>query len=109
MSKFKLIIWAVVDRFRLGYPRYSALVTANAGFQLYRRFTRIRTRLLLQSQFEVATLEVELDKLDAAEKNPLCLSAFEREQNQERMRTLAKLKAALQEYGKDMIHCEQRL
>lgn len=92
---------AAVDRFRPEYPRYSALVTANAGFQLYRRFTRTRTRLLLQSLFTVATLKAELDRLDAAEENPLCLASLERERNKERVCTLVKLKAALQEYGRE--------
>jgi hypothetical protein len=58
--------------------------------------------LLLQSQFKVATLEGELDQLDAAEKNPLCLASLERERNEERIHTLAKLKDALQEYGKHL-------
>jgi hypothetical protein len=89
----------IVDRYRLGYPRYSALLSSHNSFQVYRRFSSIRTRMILQKQHEISALEEELDASDNAEKNPLYLSSIKRDSNATRHAIFAKLKIAINDYG----------
>ncbi|KAN0070454.1 hypothetical protein V8E54_011323 [Elaphomyces granulatus] len=51
------------------YPRFSALMAAHDSFQALRRFSNLRTRLLLLSQDRAAQLEKKLDKIDRDESS----------------------------------------
>lgn len=88
-----------MDRYRPGYPRYSALLSSHNAFQLYRRFSGVRTRLILEKQYEISALEEQLDGSDRQETNPLHLSSFKRDSNVARLVILSKLKLAITEYG----------
>ena len=96
-----------MDGFRLGYPRYSALLSTHPAFFVFRRFVRVRMRLLLLKQNEVLALQEALDKLDKEETNRLSLSCFRRDSNCERQQILEKLTKSLEEYG--MLHWNQEL
>jgi len=96
-----------VDSFQLGYPRYSALLSTHPAFFVFRRFGRVRMRLLLLKQNEVLTLQEALDKLDEEETNRLSLSCFRRDSNRERQQILERLTKSLDEYG--MLHWNQEL
>ncbi|OCK95921.1 uncharacterized protein K441DRAFT_554126, partial [Cenococcum geophilum 1.58] len=89
-----------VDSFQLGYPRYSALLSTHPAFFVFRRFGRVRMRLLLLKQNEVLALQEALDKLDEEETNRLSLSCFQRDSNRERQQILERLTKSLEEYDK---------
>lgn len=84
--------------FRPGYPRYTALLATHASFQNFRRFTRVRTRLLLLKQDEICRLEQSLDTIDSNEECELFLGCSRRDTNTERQSVLADLTSALNEY-----------
>lgn len=88
-----------VDRHRPGYPRYSALLSTHPSFHNFRRFTRLRMRLLLQKQDEVSRLEEKLDNIDAQETHHIFLGCMRRDINPERLRLFQELKVVLAEYG----------
>ncbi|KAF3765712.1 hypothetical protein M406DRAFT_257392, partial [Cryphonectria parasitica EP155] len=96
-----------VDKYRAGYPRYTALLSAHPSFYNFRRFTRVRMRLLLQKQDEITQLEDELDEIDEKEDRPLFLGALRADTNLERQRVLQSLRSALDEYD-DMIEKSRR-
>lgn len=90
---------APVERYRPGYPRFSALLSSHPSFRNFRRFTRIRMRLLLLKQDEVSVLEERLDELDSREDRVIFLGSIRRDVNPERQQTIQALKDALEEYG----------
>lgn len=48
-----------------GYPRLAALADSDENFMIYRRFGYLQSRLLLEKQDELRSLEEELEILDA--------------------------------------------
>lgn len=88
-----------VEDYPKGYPRFSALMAAHDSFQVIRRFSNLRTRLLLLSQDRVAQLEKKLDKIDRDESSPLFLGCSRRDKNEERQCVLSGLRDALKTYG----------
>jgi hypothetical protein len=90
----------VVDKFRPGYPRYTALLSAHSSFHNFRAFKRLRLRLLLAKQDEIAVLETRLDEIDAAEQRSLFLGCMRRDANIDRQQVLQSIKLAMSEYGK---------
>ncbi|KAK0742067.1 hypothetical protein B0T21DRAFT_408912 [Apiosordaria backusii] len=97
----------MLDRHRSGYPRFAALLSTHASFQNFRRFTRVRMRLILLKQDEIALLEHKLDELDSAEKQKIFLGCMRRDQNDERRRVLDGLQKALAEYDELMDQARQ--
>ncbi|EEU35101.1 uncharacterized protein NECHADRAFT_82461 [Fusarium vanettenii 77-13-4] len=87
-----------VEDFPRGYPQFTALMAADESFQVFRRFSNTRTRLLLLSQSRVSQLELELSKLDRDETSPIFLASSQRDKNPERQRVLSELREALKEY-----------
>ncbi|KAK0670322.1 hypothetical protein QBC41DRAFT_345662 [Cercophora samala] len=87
-----------LDKHRPGYPRFAALLSSHSSFQTFRRFTRVRMRLILQQQDEIARLEQRLDELDSAESRHIFLGCMRRDQNPDRRQVLQELKVALSEY-----------
>lgn len=47
-----------------GYPRLAAFQSSESNFSLYRSFTYLHSRVLLDLQDEIANLEKELDEID---------------------------------------------
>ncbi|KAF2419044.1 hypothetical protein EJ08DRAFT_665969 [Tothia fuscella] len=47
-----------------GYPRLAAFLSSESNFSLYRGFSFLHSRVLLELQAEIAALESELDELD---------------------------------------------
>ncbi|RYP69873.1 hypothetical protein DL771_005816 [Monosporascus sp. 5C6A] len=91
-----------------GYPRYSALIASHDSFQVYRRFTRLRSRLHLIKQDKLSRLEKQLDKLDRDEDVHLFLGSCREDDNLERQTTLAQIDKALAEYD-DFIERSSRI
>ncbi|KAI9705701.1 MAG: hypothetical protein M1820_005111 [Bogoriella megaspora] len=52
-----------------GYPRVAAFLSSDQNFTLYRGFSYLHSRVLLQLQEEVATLERELDSRDKEDES----------------------------------------
>lgn len=88
-----------VDGFRLGHLRYSVLISSDSDLQIYRRFTRIRTRMILQKHYEISLLEKEIDQIDNDERNPLHLGCLQRDSNQARHSTFRRLNDLIEEYA----------
>jgi hypothetical protein len=47
-----------------GFPRLAAFQSSEANFSLYRSFSYLHSRVLLDLQDEITTLEKELDEVD---------------------------------------------
>lgn len=82
-----------------GYPRFSAHVAGDETHQIYRRFSTLRTRLLLSKQDSLSVLETKLDKIDRAEKCKAFLGSKRRDRNQERHNVLFQIEGELAGYG----------
>jgi hypothetical protein len=52
------------DKCPNGYPRLASFLSSEANFSVYRGFSYLHSRVLLELQAEIATLERELDELD---------------------------------------------
>ncbi|MCJ1236843.1 hypothetical protein MMC14_004825 [Varicellaria rhodocarpa] len=87
-----------VEDFRPGYPRYSTLIGSDDSFQIYRRFSILRTRLLLQKQDRLSLLEKELERIDEEEIAPLFLGSVRFDRNIERQKVLSDIDDALADY-----------
>jgi hypothetical protein len=94
---------AIVEDYRSGYPQFSALISSHPSFHIYRRFLRVRVRLLLLKQDELSILESQLDKVDDKETRELFLGNARRDANQERQMILGKLTTALHDYGSSFL------
>ncbi|ODM21461.1 hypothetical protein SI65_02305 [Aspergillus cristatus] len=81
-----------------GYPRFSAHIAADESSQIYRRFSTLRTRLLLSKQDSLSVLENKLDKIDRGEKCKVFLGSRRRDRNQERHNVLLQIEAELAGY-----------
>lgn len=89
-----------VEDYRPGYPRYTSLISSHGPFFLFRRFNRLRARLLLLKQDKLAVLEKKLDDIDDAEAFPLFLGKSRIDRNQDRLAILAEIESNLSEYGR---------
>ncbi|EYE91801.1 uncharacterized protein EURHEDRAFT_416073 [Aspergillus ruber CBS 135680] len=81
-----------------GYPRLSAHIAADDTHQIYRRFSTLRTRILLSKQDSLSVLENKLDKIDRAEKCKVFLENRRRDRNQERQNVLLQIEGELAGY-----------
>ncbi|KAK6450634.1 hypothetical protein FP744_10006884 [Trichoderma asperellum] len=90
-----------VNDFPQGYPRYSALLNSDKSFQVWRRFSTLRTRLLLLKQDELSRLEEQLENIDAEDERsfPIFLGNNREDTNQDRKEILKKIDIALNDYG----------
>ncbi|KAI1065885.1 hypothetical protein LB507_001179 [Fusarium sp. FIESC RH6] len=87
-----------IEDFRPGYPRYTSLISSHGPFFLFRRFSRLRARLLLLKQDKLAVLEKKLDDIDDAEECELFLGKSRIDRNQDRIAVLAEIESNLSEY-----------
>ncbi|KAF2185505.1 hypothetical protein K469DRAFT_575697, partial [Zopfia rhizophila CBS 207.26] len=84
-----------------GYPRFSALIASHDHFHLCRRFSHLRSRLLLLKQDRLSLLENQLRALDRQETETLGLASCRAEDNSERSSVLSQIDIALADYDVD--------
>lgn len=88
-----------VEDYRLGYPRYTALISTYKPYMICRRFDRVRARLLLLKQDRLSTLEKCLEQADEQEGCALFLGKSRSDQNRRRQELLIDIEARMQDYG----------
>lgn len=89
----------VVEDYRPGYPRYTALLAAYDPYTICRRFSKLRARLLLLKQDRLSMLEERLEMIDREERSPLFLGKSRCDANPERITLLSEIDSQLAEYG----------
>ena len=91
-----------------GYPRLGAFLSSDQNFTLYRGFSYLHSRVLLDLQVDLARLERELDRRDKEDeangdrRRLRCLDrdrARGRSEERSRQTILAEIKSKLVEYG----------
>ncbi|KAL0932610.1 uncharacterized protein CTRU02_211573 [Colletotrichum truncatum] len=87
-----------VEDHRAGYPRFAALIAANDSFFVFRRFLRLRARVLLLKQDHLSVLEEKLDLLDEKEESPLFLGKSRCDRNEARKSLLLEIESCLSSY-----------
>ncbi|KAL6803301.1 hypothetical protein GGI42DRAFT_342612 [Trichoderma sp. SZMC 28013] len=87
-----------IEDFPPGYPQFSALVASHNSFHICRRFSTLRTRLLLLKQDRLSILERQLEKIDRNEKAMLSLGSCRADKNEDRQAVLAEIDDALENY-----------
>ncbi|KAK8061059.1 hypothetical protein PG997_015280, partial [Apiospora hydei] len=97
------------QKYREGYPRYAALLNAHPALHNFRRFTRVRMRLLLLKQDEITVLEEKLDQIDDAEARELNLGCARLDNSEERLQVVDKLRSSLAEYDEMLQHGHRTL
>jgi hypothetical protein len=90
--------WSVEDRPN-GYPRFAALLSSHPSFHVYRRFLRLRSRLLLYKQDSLTALEERLDQIDRDEPRLLFLGNRRRDKSDARSVVMGQIEQQLGEYG----------
>lgn len=93
------VLRTTIENHRAGYPQYSALLSCADNFLVFRRFKRMRSRILLLKQDKLTALEKRLDEIDKAEENPLFLGVSRVDGNKERQDTLFKIEEGLADFG----------
>ncbi|KAK0721690.1 hypothetical protein B0T26DRAFT_739166 [Lasiosphaeria miniovina] len=83
-----------IEEYRLGYPRFTALISAHDPF-LCRRFKKLRARLLLSKQGKLSALEQRLERVDRDEPCPLFLGKARSDGSQDRASILAEIEFSL--------------
>ncbi|KAI1085924.1 hypothetical protein F5B19DRAFT_498877 [Rostrohypoxylon terebratum] len=89
-----------VEDFPTGYPRLSAFISSHPSLHLFRRFLRLRARLMLQKQNKLAMLESQLDELDKSEQKKLRLGTLRGDNNTARISLLEQVDSALNDYDR---------
>ncbi|KAI0538636.1 hypothetical protein GGR58DRAFT_467466 [Xylaria digitata] len=87
-----------IEDYRAGYPQFCALMEAHEGFMIFRRFHRLRARMLLLKQDRISCLEAQLDQIDQDEQLPLFLAKSRGDTNSERKSVLSQIETALADY-----------
>ncbi|KAG5657466.1 hypothetical protein KAF25_006030 [Fusarium avenaceum] len=87
-----------IEDFRPGYPRFTSLVSSHNPFFLFRRFSRLRARLLLIKQDKISVLEKKLDEIDEFEKAPIFLGKCRMDRNLDRLTVLSDIETGLAEF-----------
>ncbi|KAJ3538767.1 hypothetical protein NM208_g4683 [Fusarium decemcellulare] len=81
-----------------GYPQFSSLMASHENFQIFRRFSNVRTRLALLAQDRVTQLDSRLREIDETEASPIFLASSRTDRNEERQLVQAELRDALKDY-----------
>jgi hypothetical protein len=95
-----------VNSYRKGYPQLSFIIGETPEFQNFRRFRRVRARLMLVKQDRVAEIEEKLDDIDRNEEAELFLGNRRRDRNDKRAVVLKNLDEALADYGTEMLNAQ---
>ncbi|KAF2495500.1 hypothetical protein BU16DRAFT_561784 [Lophium mytilinum] len=97
-----------VEDFPSGYPRFAALISSHPYFQICRRFSALRARMLLHKQDKLSQLEEQLEQIDREEPKVLFLGSYRRDSNPARKQVLENIDAALADYD-ELIHRNERV
>jgi hypothetical protein len=89
-----------VEDYPAGIPRFASLIGSHPAFNVCRRFSAVRARLLLLKQDKVSRLEKSLMDTDANETRLLFLGSSRRDTNSTRLGILTELDAALKDLGR---------
>lgn len=89
----------LVEDYRLGYPRFTAIIGAHTPFHISRRCSRLRSRLVLLKQDQLSFFEAKLEAVDAEETKEIYLGNHRRDNNPVRKQILQDIDYALKEYG----------
>jgi hypothetical protein len=89
-----------VEDYPAGIPRFASLIGSHPAFNVCRRFSTVRARLLLLKQDKVSRLEKNLMDADANETRLLFLGSSRRDTNSTRLGILTELDAALKDLGR---------
>lgn len=98
-----------------GFPRLAAFQSSEANFSLYRSFSYLHSRLLLDLQDEITCLEKELDDVDWDDEGDNRLRSREIDvqkaegegDSRNRRQILAEIKAKLMEYDEILIKARE--
>ena len=90
--------WMVED-FRQGYPRFCALIDTHPALNIFRRFSKLRARIILRKQDTLSALEQQLETLDRQETTELYLATNRLDGNTERQTVLDDIEKAVKDYG----------
>lgn len=91
----------LVEKYREGYPRFSALMSMSRQSQIFRQFRTLRLRMLLYKQDEVVELEEQLAEIEDkdTDNNDLHRGNRRLDQNKKRKSILKQLDRKLAVYG----------
>ena len=90
----------LVERYGIGYPRFTALMSMSRQSQVFRKFRMLRLRMLLYRQDEVVELEERLQEVeDDGEDTDLFRGNRRLDRNKERKSILKQLDKKLAAYG----------
>ena len=103
-----------------GYPKLAAFLSSEHNFSLYRAFGYLHSRVLLDLQDEISTLEKELDRADIfdyANGHENRLSSRRRDQvdaqnlgiERSRRHIMSDIRAKLNEYGMSQFGLDHNL
>lgn len=108
-------LYLVVEETPKGFPQLAAFQSSEANFSLYRSFSYLHARVLLDLQDEITSLEKELDEIDKHDAEYHSRRLMSREldiqesssdgENRNRRVILGEIKVKLMEYGTSHITC----
>lgn len=103
----KRLIALAVENAPNGFPRLAAFQASDPNFGLYRSYSYLHSRILLDYQSEITELEEELDQcdwdeVDEDEDRPRFRAAEGAEGVRDRRAILRDIKAKLMEYGMEL-------
>lgn len=97
-----------IEEYPDGYPQYSALMASHYSLHIYRRFSYLRTRLLLFKQDNLSVLQERLEDVDRSEDIGLRLGSHRRDNNEERKTLIKEIDVALADYD-SMLERDHRM
>ncbi|KAF2844809.1 hypothetical protein T440DRAFT_547057 [Plenodomus tracheiphilus IPT5] len=103
------ILTSVVEDNPGGYPRFTALIASHDHFHICRRFTELRSRLLLIKQDKLSDLERQLRHVDDQETDSLRLATCREDDNPARNAIILQIDYALKDYDNLVVRNEQIL
>jgi len=74
-------------------------MAADMSYQVFRRFSQLRTRLLLLKQDKLAALEKDLEEIDRDENNEIYLQSYRADENLKRKTIIEEIGTHLSDYG----------
>ncbi|RYP92954.1 hypothetical protein DL770_000914 [Monosporascus sp. CRB-9-2] len=97
-----------IEEYPDGYPQYSALTASHYSFHIYRRFSYLRTRLLLYKQDNLSVLQERLEDVDRSATIGLRLGSHRRDNNEQRKTLIKEIDVALADYD-SMLERDHRM
>lgn len=91
---------SLVEDYRPGYPRFTALLSAYKPYFVCRRLNKLRARVLFLKQDRLSVLEERLERIDHEEASPLFLGKLRCDRNLERISLLSDIESGLADYSK---------